>query len=119
MPISRDKFDEIDDNEEITAGTNAYEILSFLRENPGKAFTQKEIAENMEIKKGSIGPTLVRLREKGRVEHKGKYWRVSDHDRSLDHSVNLSDSVAQSHEDRQFEYEEWKEHSEDPREKCE
>jgi len=35
-------------------------------------------------REGSVGPTLARLHEGGRVDHKGIYWRISDHVRSLD-----------------------------------
>jgi predicted transcriptional regulator len=116
MPIEADRFEKLSDNGAVTPGTNEYEVLSFLRENPNKAYTQSEIAKETEIKKGSIGPTLVRLREKGRVEHKGKYWRVSDYDESVGSAVRLSSSVAESYEKEGFDKEEWLKHSVDPRE---
>jgi len=87
MPISGDQFEELGDGRERdrpTPGTNAAKILEFLRGNPNKAFTRSEIAAETDAKTGSIGPTLVRLRERGRVDHRGTNWRVSDHDRSLD-----------------------------------
>ncbi|WP_226022426.1 MarR family transcriptional regulator [Halomicrobium salinisoli] len=88
MPISKDQFEDLDDDEGgPTPGTNAAVILEFLRENPNKAFTQSEIAGETDVKTGSVGPTLVRLRERGRVDHRGKYWRVSDHDRNADAAV--------------------------------
>lgn len=46
MPISADRFEEIDDKDgDPTPGTNANEILSFLEAHPDQAFTQSEIAE--------------------------------------------------------------------------
>ncbi len=116
MPIEADRFEELRDDSEVKAGTNEHEVLSFLRKSPDKAYTQSEIVEETDVKQGSIGPTLVRLREKGRVDHKGKYWRVSDHDRSIDHATGLSSSAAESREDEGFDKEEWLGHSVDPRE---
>ena len=90
MPISNERFEEIGDDgdsSEPTPGTNAAKILDFLRDHPDEAFTQSEIASRTDVKGGSVGPTLVRLRERGRVDHRGIYWRVSDHDRNLDAST--------------------------------
>ena len=103
MPIEADRFNEMEDDGDETPGTNAHEILGFLRNNPDKAFTQTEIAEATDVKKGSVGPTLVRLRE-------------SDHDRSLDSPTALSGSVAESREEEEFNRDEWLEHAVDPRE---
>lgn len=117
MPISADRFETIDDGDDRPSpGTNAYEILSFLEQHADKAFTQSEIAEATGVTSGSVGPTLVRLRERGRVEHRGKYWRISDHVLSLDAAVTHADAVAASHEAEPFAYDEWQEHAVDPRE---
>lgn len=117
MPISADRFDEIDDDDDRPApGTNGDRILAFLEDNPETAFTQGEIAEATDVTRGSVGPTLVRLRERGRVDHRGTYWRISDHDRSLEASVNHAGTVAQSHEEGSFDYDDWREHAVDPRE---
>lgn len=120
MPISKDQFEELeDDGDGPTPGTNAAVILKFLRKNPNKAFTQSEIAEETGVKAGSVGPTLVRLRERGRVDHRGEYWRISDHDRSSDAAVR---HAAASLADREAEGEtpsmgEWEEHAVDPRDR--
>lgn len=117
MPISTDRFEELgEDDDTPSPGTNADTILSFLAANAEQAFTRSEIAEATDVKAGSIGPTLVRLRESGRVDHRGQYWRVSDHDRSLDDAVAHAGSVAARHEAEDFEYDEWLEHAVDPRE---
>lgn len=116
MPISADRFDEIDDGDAgPRPGTNAATILAFLRQYTDKAFTQSEIAEATGVTTGSVGPTLVRLREQGRVEHKGTYWRVSDHVESLNAAVDHADAAAASREDESFAYDEWQEHAVDPR----
>lgn len=120
MPISADHFENIDDDADTpTPGTNAAAILSFLAQHPDKAFTQSEIAEATDVKPGSVGPTLVRLRERGRVDHRGTYWRISDHDRSLDAAVGQATAVAASHEDEPFAYDEWQEYAVDPRDQRE
>lgn len=120
MPISADRFENIHGEDEgPSPGTNAYMILSFLSQHADKAFTQGEIAESTGVTAGSVGPTLVRLREQGRLEHKGKYWRISDHVQSLDAAVAHGDAVATSHEDEPFAYDEWQEHAVDPREQRE
>lgn len=118
MPISKEQFEDLDDDEGgPTPGTNAAVILEFLRENPNKAFTQSEIADETGVKTGSVGPTLVRLRARGRVDHRGKYWRISDHDRSADAAVRHASTTLA---DREAEGEtpsigEWEEHAVDPR----
>ncbi|MFD1589187.1 winged helix-turn-helix domain-containing protein [Halorientalis brevis] len=117
MPISADHFENIDtEGDEPTPGTNAHEILSFLEQHPDQAFTQSEIADETDVTRGSVGPTLVRLRESGRVDHRGKYWRISDHARSLDHAADHADAVAASYEEESFDYDEWQAHAVDPRE---
>jgi hypothetical protein len=118
MPISKDRFNELgDDDNGPTPGTNAAKILDFLRENPGKAFTQNEIAAATEVKKGSVGPTLVRLRQRGRVDHRGKYWGVSDHDQSLDAAAGQAAATLAEHEtdEETPEMAEWSPHAVDPR----
>ncbi|MFA1610280.1 winged helix-turn-helix domain-containing protein [Halobellus rubicundus] len=116
MPISAEQFESITESDDgPTPGTNAYEILSFLEAHAEEAFTQSEIAEATGINKGSVGPTLTRLRDTGRVDHKGVYWRVSDHVRSLDAAAAHTDDVAASYEDEPMAYDEWQEHAVDPR----
>lgn len=69
------------------------------------------------MKAGSVGPTLVRLRERGRVDHRGTYWRVSDHDRSVDAAAgHASAAVADRETDGETPMmEEWQDHAVDPR----
>lgn len=117
MPISADRFEGMDeDDDRPRPGTNAYEILTFLEAHADQAFTQSEIAEGTDVTRGSVGPTLVRLREDGRVDHKGTYWRVSDHVRSLDAAVRHAAQVASSYEETSFDSDDWQEHAVDPRE---
>ena len=117
MPISADRFEEIDNDEgQPRPETNAARILEFLEEYAHEAFTQAEIAEATKVKRGSIGPTLVRLRERGRVDHRGQYWRISNHDRSIDAATAHASEVAESHEEAPLEYDERQQYAVDPRE---
>jgi hypothetical protein len=115
MPISADQFDKIDDDSGPTPGTNAHEILSFLESHLDLAFSQSEIAETTGVTRGSLGPTLVRLREAGRVDHRGNYWRVSDHVQSVDAAMGHAAEVAASHENESMAYDEWQDHAVDSR----
>jgi len=120
VPISKDQFEEMSEGgDEPAPGTNAAKILDFLRDHPDEAFTQSEIADATEVKAGSVGPTLVRLRERGRVDHRGTYWRISDHDRSLDAAVgHATDALASRETDGETpRMSEWRDHAVDPRER--
>lgn len=121
MPISSNQFEEIpeDGSDGPTPGTNAARIVTFLRENPDRAFTQTEISRKTGVKAGSVGPTLVRLRERGRVEHRGTYWRISDYDRSIDAAVDHSTATLENRENDEEtpSMEHWEEHAVDPRER--
>jgi hypothetical protein len=120
MPTSTDRFEQLGaDGEEDgpTPGTNAAAILAFLRDNPDKAYTQSEIADATDVKAGSVGPTLVRLRERGRVDHRGKYWSVSDHEESVDDAPGHAAATLAAREDDEEtpRMAEWQDHAVDPR----
>jgi DNA-binding MarR family transcriptional regulator len=68
MPISIDHFnDGPADALDLQEGTQPYRILLFLAENSEQAFTQTEIHEATEIKRGSVGAALSRLEDRGAV----------------------------------------------------
>ena len=78
MPIDIDEFEEKSDGAiRIDEGTNADRVLRFLAENDETAFTQSEIHDETEVKRGSVGAVLSRLEEADLVRHKGKYWAVT------------------------------------------
>jgi hypothetical protein len=121
MPITKERFEELGGDsgaDTPTPGTNAAKLLSFLRRHPDNAFTQSEIAAETDVKSGSVGPTLVRLRERGRVDHRGKYWRVSDHDDAVSaatgHAAAAVAGRETDHETPQMTG--WQAHAVDPRE---
>lgn len=120
MPINKDRFEEIGNNEDTkgaTPGTNAAKILVFLRNHPDKAFTQSEIATETDVKAGSVGPTLVRLREQGRVDHHGNYWRMSDHEGAVIAAFGHGTAAVADHETAEEtpQMDEWQDHAVDPR----
>jgi len=118
MPISSDEFEELRTSDDgPRPGTNAAAILSFLAENPDTAYTQSEIAAATDVKRGSVGPTLVRLRERGRVDHRGTYWRLSDHERSVDAATDHAAATAAERETagETPSYDDWQTHAVDPR----
>jgi len=117
VPIDIDRFEEGSSRDLRADGrTNAETILSFLAARADRAFTQSEIADATDVAAGSVGPTLVRLRERGRVDHRGTYWRISDHVESIERAVSHASGVAASHESGQFDYDDWQAHTVDPRE---
>ncbi|MDZ7688364.1 MAG: helix-turn-helix domain-containing protein [Halobacteriales archaeon] len=78
MPIDIDEFEKkSDDTIGIDDGTNADRVLRFLAENDETAFTQSEVHDETEVKRGSVGSVLSRLEEADLVRHKGKYWAVT------------------------------------------
>ncbi|WP_353633791.1 helix-turn-helix domain-containing protein [Halobacterium sp. NMX12-1] len=81
MAVRFDDYDPDDGRIDVSDGTNAHTILSFLAENPDIGFTPKEIHEQTGVPRGSVGSTLARLEEHGLVRHKGDYWAVAEDDR--------------------------------------
>jgi predicted transcriptional regulator len=115
MPITTDEFDHLPEEAlDLTEGSNAQRVLTFLSEHPETAFRQNELIDEIGVKSGSIGPVLARLEERGLVRHKGKYWTLGQDDR-------LASYTAMAHtfatvEDRfpDEDMDEWLEHAEDP-----
>lgn len=56
--------------------TNGRRIIEFLAENPDTGFRPMELAERLDIPRGSVGTTLARLHDRGLVRHKGVYWAI-------------------------------------------
>ena len=79
MPIDIERFEE-GGEERLRAGgpTNATVILAFLAANSDKAYTPKEIHEETDVARGSVGVVLSRLEDRGLVRHRGDYWAIAD-----------------------------------------
>lgn len=81
MPVTFDEYDPDRGRIDLSEGTNAHAILSFLADHPDLGFTPKEIHERTDVPRGSVGTTLGRLQEHGLVRHRGDYWAIAPDDR--------------------------------------
>jgi len=119
MPIPKEEFESIEDDEslpDLSPDTTQGKIYRFLLENDDKAFRQREVVENVDVPEGSVGPTLTRLKNHGLVEHRGKFWSISDGEHAVV-SAGLLSARAVDERDGGFsdeEIEEWMEHAVDP-----
>ncbi|MDZ7688924.1 MAG: TrmB family transcriptional regulator [Halobacteriales archaeon] len=114
MPIEVDEFEEApDDALEIDRDTNKWEVVEFLLKNSKKAFTPKEIEENVDVPENSVGVILSRLEEKDIVRHKGKYWTLERDDRLAGVSAMLASTQALNDELGTEDLSEWAEHAEE------
>lgn len=100
MPISIDRFDEDPaDALDLEEGTQPYRVLQFLAENSDQAFTQTEIHESTEIKRGSVGAVLSRLKDRSLVRHRGRYWAIAEDDRLASYAAQTQASSASTADD--------------------
>lgn len=100
MPISIDRFEEEPiDALDLQEGTQPYRILQFLAEHSEQAFTQTEIHEATEIKRGSVGAVLSRLEDRGLVRHRGRYWAIAEDDRLASYAAQTNASSASTTDD--------------------
>ncbi|WP_435119187.1 MarR family transcriptional regulator [Halolamina sp. C58] len=100
MPISIDRFDdEPDDVLDLQEGTQPYRVLQFLARNDDQAFTQTEIHEATDIKRGSVGAVLSRLEDRGLVRHRGRYWAIAEDDRLASFAAQAGASSASTTDD--------------------
>lgn len=82
MPIPKEQFQTIsaegstllDLSPETTQGT----VYRFLLANAEQAFRQRELIDALDVPEGSVGPTLTRLEKHGLLEHRDRFWAVSD-----------------------------------------
>lgn len=100
MPINIDRLDE-EPTEilDLQEGTHPYRILRFLAENSELAFTQTEIHEATDIKRGSVGSALSRLEDRGLVRHRGRYWGIAEDDRLASYAAQTQASSASTTDD--------------------
>ena len=100
MPINIDRFDEEPTEVlDLKEGTQPYRILQFLAANDDKAFTQTEIHDATEIKRGSVGAVLSRLDDRGLVRHRGRYWAIAEDDRLASYAAQTQASSASTNDD--------------------
>lgn len=113
MPISSRRFETLDEGG-VTPETNAEQIVAFLLENQDQAYRMTEIEEQTGIKRGSIAPTLSRLKEQGIVDHRAKYWRISEnYQASQAAAVYTSEAVVEYDDGKEFDESAWAAEAED------
>jgi len=82
MPISKDEFRSIDEDEpslpDLAPDTTQGVVYRFLLEHADQAFRQREIVDSIDVPEGSVGPTLKRLEEHGLVDHRDRFWTIAD-----------------------------------------
>jgi hypothetical protein len=74
MPVD---FESYHPTELPNENTNGRYILELLADNPELGFRAGELAEELDIPRGSVGTTLSRLETRGLVRHKGEYWAIN------------------------------------------
>lgn len=74
MPVDFERYRPTDlpDDE-----TNGRRILEFLAAHPETGYRAGELAEELDMPRGSVGTTLSRLESRGFVRHKGRYWAIN------------------------------------------
>ncbi|ODR79596.1 transcriptional regulator [Haladaptatus sp. W1] len=74
MPVD---FESYHPTELPNENTNGRYILEFLADDPELGYRAGELAEELDIPRGSVGTTLSRLETRGLVRHKGEYWAIN------------------------------------------
>ncbi|USZ67110.1 MarR family transcriptional regulator [Halorussus salilacus] len=112
MPITKDDFERIDDEEPPDG--EADRLLDFLIRNDEKAYTKAELTEEVDSNRERVGTLLDRLKERGSVERKSDYWRVSDHELAARAGTGLTAETARQYDDgEEFDVERWAEYAVD------
>ena len=99
----------------LTEGSNAYAILRLLASNPEQAFTPKEIAEETQLPRGSVGVTLTRLESRELVRHKEPDWAIGLDDRLAAYASMLHGLDAADDRLGDGDWGDWRETAVDPR----
>jgi len=73
MPVDFESYQPTDLPSE---DTNGRRILEHLSDHPKLGFRPSELADELDIPRGSVGTTLRRLESRGFVRHKGDYWAI-------------------------------------------
>jgi len=81
MPVDFETHAPGDPRIDLSDGTNARRLLTFLLRTPTVGYTPAELAAETDVPRGSVGPTLARLEAAGLVRHKEPYWAAAEDDR--------------------------------------
>jgi len=81
MPVDFETHEPGTPRVDLSEGTNARQLLAVLLATPTVGYTPAELAAETDVPRGSVGPTLNRLKAAGLVRHKEPYWAAADDDR--------------------------------------
>ena len=81
MPVDFETHEPGNSRIDLSEGTNARRLLEFLLKTPTVGYTPAELATEIGVPRGSVGPTLNRLEAAGLVRHKEPYWAAAEDDR--------------------------------------
>lgn len=115
MPVEFDQYNP--DSGSIRESSNAGQILRFLARSPESGFAPTEIANHLDLARGSVGPTLQRLEERGLVRHKEPFWAIGVEPEEVSRLIRIDD--AYDHMEARYgneDFESAKENAVDPRE---
>lgn len=82
MPITREEFNTSEATE--TEYSTAEAIIRHLAHHDELAFTRQEIADAINRDPNTVSTNLSRLKNRGFVEHRGKYWALTDDEDRLE-----------------------------------
>lgn len=119
MPVNFREYENgtSDNGLSFDPDTHAYHILTFLAQHPETGFKPAEIADETEIKAGSVRGTLKRLEDRGLVRHAEPFWAIGDDDRLAALTGTMLSLKATGDRYPDDEFEGWEENAVDPREK--
>lgn len=87
MPISKEEFQTIDEAgpslPDLASDTTQGKIYRFLLQHADQAFRQREILDAIDVPEGSVGPTLNRLEQHALVEHRDRFWAITDSEHAV------------------------------------
>ncbi|WP_276258015.1 MarR family transcriptional regulator [Haloglomus litoreum] len=113
MPIPKDRFETLEETG-VSPQTNAERIVEFLLSNRDLAYRMSEIADELNIPRGSVGPTLKRLEDDGLVVHRDRYWAIDETYAASREGMALTGAAAAEYDDgKGFDVDAWAEAAED------
>ncbi len=120
VPIDRDEFETITGEDgdfiDLAGETTQGRVFQFLLQHADQAFRQRELVAAIDVPRGSVGPTLHRLEQRGLVVHRDRFWAVSDTEHAVAAAGNLT-AVTADERDEGFtatDVETWMENAVDP-----
>ena len=101
---------------DLAPDTTQGKVYQFLLENADKAFRQREIVDSVDVPQGSVGPTLKRLEQHEVVEHRGRYWKITDVEHASASAAHFGAAAADARDGgfSDEEFEAWMETAVDP-----